>query len=167
MTGCCANLKALSSHFSAILRMRSSSAAPLGVAAAVGLLGEAGILRPRPNRLERTSCSRRNFSGHVILCVRAAPPLRSVNRDCIPFAMLATSLAALAFTPATPLARAPVRLDRRCISPRAGQGDELGGAIGSTFGEMFASMFRPSAEKEAEIDRACARRVNVPRSACA
>jgi len=55
MTGCCANLKALSSHFSAILRMRSSSAAPLGVAAAVGLLGEAGILRPRPNRLERTS----------------------------------------------------------------------------------------------------------------
>jgi len=82
--------------------------------------------------------------------------------------MLATSLAAaLAFTPATPLARAPVRLDRRCISPRAGQGDELGGAIGSTFGEMFASMFRPSAEKEAEIDRACARMVNVPRSACA
>ena len=44
---------------------------------------------------------------------------------------------------------------------------QLGGAIGSTFGEMFASMFRPSAEKEAEIDRACARRVNVPRSACA
>ena len=47
------------------------------------------------------------------------------------------------------------------------RGDELGGAIGSTFGEMFASMFRPSAEKEAEIDRACARMVNVPRSACA
>lgn len=79
--------------------------------------------------------------------------------------MLVSSLAALAFTPATPLARAPARLDRRCISPRAGQGDELGGAIGSTFGEMFASMFRPSAEKEAEIDRACARMVNVPRSA--
>ena len=55
MTGCCANLKALSSHFSAILRMRSSSAAPLGVAAAVGLLGEAGIAPPRPNRsIERT-----------------------------------------------------------------------------------------------------------------
>ena len=61
MTGCCANLKALSSHFSAILRMRSSSAAPLGVAAAVGLLGEAGLAPPRPNRsIERTRPRGRN-----------------------------------------------------------------------------------------------------------
>ena len=76
--------------------------------------------------------------------------------------MLACTIASsgLLLSPLRPAA--PLR-----AAPRMGEGDELGGAIGSTFGEMFASMFRPSAEKEAEIDRACARMLNVPRPACA
>mmetsp|Transcript_3667 Transcript_3667/g.7120 ORF Transcript_3667/g.7120 Transcript_3667/m.7120 type:complete len:238 (-) Transcript_3667:200-913(-) len=71
-------------------------------------------------------------------------------------------LAAFAFTPLPPSVRGPpASLARRCVTPRAGQGDELGGAISSTFGEMFASMFRSSAEKEAEIDRAYAEQLEV------
>ena len=42
-----------------------------------------------------------------------------------------------------------------------GEGDELGGAISSTFSEIFSSMFKPSAAKQAEIDRAYAEQLEV------
>ena len=52
----------------------------------------------------------------------------------------------------------------RCSAPRAGEGDELGGAISSTFGEIFGSMFRPDAERQAAIDRAYAEQLEVAKA---
>jgi len=39
--------------------------------------------------------------------------------------------------------------------------DDVAGAVGNTFGDIFSSFFKPSAEKQAEIDRAYAEQLEV------
>ena len=62
------------------------------------------------------------------------------------------------------VATASLRATARCSAPRAGGGDELGGAISSTFGEIFGSMFKPDADKQAAIDRAYAEQLEVAKA---
>ena len=52
----------------------------------------------------------------------------------------------------------------RCATPLMEKGresDDVAGAVGNTFGDIFASFFKPSAEKEAEIERAYQEQLEV------
>ena len=74
--------------------------------------------------------------------------------------LLATAAPACALQ----LGIATARRAARCSAPRAGEGDELGGAISSAFGEIFGSIFKPDAEKQAAIDRAYAEQLEVAKA---
>ena len=78
--------------------------------------------------------------------------------------VLLVLLATVAPACALQLGIATTRRAARCSAPRAGEGDELGGAISSTFGEIFGSMFKPDAEKQAAIDRAYAEQLEVAKA---
>jgi len=85
--------------------------------------------------------------------------LTATLRAALHLLALVTPACALQLSVAAP--RCSALRASRCAAPRAGEGDELGGAISSTFGEIFSSMFKPDAEKQAAIDRAYAEQLEV------
>ena len=47
------------------------------------------------------------------------------------------------------------------VMEKGREADDVSGAVANTFGDIFANMFKPSAEKQAEIDRAYAEQLEV------